>query len=232
MKPQEFSSTASTSSAAKSPAPERVLRILIADDHAVVRDGLKQLLMEKYGNAIFGEAGNTQKALEALDSADWDVMLLDLTMPGRGGLDVLAQARDIQPSTKILVLTMHPADQYAVRVLKAGASGYLTKESASHEVVAAIEKVLAGGTYVTAALAEQLISNISAREKKPHEQLSDREFQVLRMLASGKSVKEMGAELSLSVKTISTYRTRVFEKLKFKSNADAVSYVMSEHLLD
>ncbi len=214
------------------PSASRPLRILIADDHAVVRDGLKQLLADRYANAVFGEAGNTQDALEALDNADWDVMLLDLTMPGRGGMDVLSQARDIQPRTKILVLTMHPADQYALRVLKAGAVGYLTKESASEEVVAAIEKVLAGGRYVTAALAEKLISDISATEKTPHEQLSDREFQVLRMLASGKSVKEMGAELSLSVKTISTYRTRIFEKLKFKSNADAVRYVISERLLD
>jgi DNA-binding NarL/FixJ family response regulator len=214
------------------PAAGRPLRILIADDHAVVRDGLKQLLADRYANAVFGEAGNTQDALEALDNADWDVMLLDLTMPGRGGMDVLSQARNIQPRTKILVLTMHPADQYALRVLKAGAVGYLTKESASEEVVAAIEKVLAGGRYVTAALAEKLISDISATEKTPHEQLSDREFQVLRMLASGKSVKEMGAELSLSVKTISTYRTRIFEKLKFKSNADAVRYVISERLLD
>jgi two-component system invasion response regulator UvrY len=215
-----------------SPVTGRPLRILIADDHAVVRDGLKQLLADRYANAIFGEAGNTQDALEALDNADWDVMLLDLTMPGRGGMDVLSQARNIQPRTKILVLTMHPADQYALRVLKAGAVGYLTKESASEEVVVAIEKVLAGGRYVTAALAEKLISDISATEKTPHEQLSDREFQVLRMLASGKSVKEMGAELSLSVKTISTYRTRIFEKLKFKSNADAVRYVISERLLD
>jgi DNA-binding NarL/FixJ family response regulator len=160
-------------------------------------------------------------------------MLLDLTMPGRGGLEVLSHAKNIQPRTKILVLTMHPADQYAVRVLKAGASGYLTKESASHEVVLAIEKVLAGGTYVTAALAEKLISGISSvTEKKPHEQLSDREFQILLLLASGKSVKEMGAELSLSVKTISTYRARVFEKLRFKSNADAVRYVAAERLLD
>ena len=211
----------------------RPLRILVVDDHAVVRDGLRQLLAEKYTDAVFGEAGNAQQALDELDRADWDVMLLDLTMPGRGGLDVLSHAKGIQPRTKILVLTMHPADQYALRVLKAGASGYLTKESASDEVVAAIEKVLAGGTYVTAALAEKLISGISSvAEKKPHELLSDREFQVLLMLAAGKSVKEMGAELSLSVKTISTYRTRVFEKLQFKSNADAVRYVMSERLLE
>ena len=209
------------------------LRILVVDDHAVVRDGLKQLLADKYVDAIFGEAGTAQQALDELDRADWDVMLLDLTMPGRGGLDVLSHAKGIQPRTKILVLTMHPADQYAVRVLKAGASGYLTKESASHEVVAAIEKVLAGGTYVTAALAEKLISSLSSvTEKKPHEELSDREFQILLLLAAGKSVKEMGAELSLSVKTISTYRTRVFEKLQFKSNADAVRYVTAEHLLD
>jgi two-component system, NarL family, invasion response regulator UvrY len=208
------------------------LRILIADDHAMIRDGLKQLLADRYPQATFGEAGNTQQALDMLDNADWDVMLLDLTMPGRGGMDVLTQARNIQPRTKILVLTMHPADQYAVRVLKAGAVGYLTKESAAEEVVVAIEKVMAGGRYVTAALAEKLISDISTPEKKPHEELSDREFQVLRMIAAGKSVKEMGAELSLSVKTISTYRTRLFEKLKFKSNADVVRYVLDEHLME
>lgn len=221
------------SSSAEPAAPSsRPLRILIADDHAVVRDGLKQLLTDRYSQAVFGEAGNTQQALDLLDNADWDVMLLDLTMPGRGGMDVLAQARSIQPRTKILVLTMHPADQYAIRVLKAGAVGYLTKESAADEVVSAIEKVLAGGRYVTAALAEKLISDMSAPEKKPHEELSDREFQVLRMIAAGKSVKEMGAELSLSVKTISTYRARLFEKLKFKSNADVVRYVMAERLME
>jgi two-component system, NarL family, invasion response regulator UvrY len=204
-------------------------RILLADDHAVVRDGLKQLLTDKFPHATFGEAASASEALDLLDNADWDVMLLDLTMPGRGGLDVLDQAQNIQPKTKILVLTMHPADQYAMRVLKAGACGYLTKESASEEIVAAIEKVLAGGKYVTAALAEKLVTHLSSpAEKKPHELLSDREYQVLRMLAAGNSVKEIGAKLCLSVKTISTYRARVFQKLQFKSNADAVRYGICE----
>lgn len=209
------------------------LRILIVDDHAIVRSGLRQLLVEKFPHATFGEAANAQAALDLLDQATWEVMLLDLAMPGRGGLDVLARLKDIQPTTKALVLTMHPVDQYAVRVLKSGAWGYLTKESAADEVVAAVELILAGGKYVTASLAEKLVSDLNVPVgKKPHEQLSDREYQVLRMLGTGKTVKEIGAELSLSVKTISTYRTRVFEKLHFKTNADVVRYAMSEHLVD
>jgi len=213
-------------------AAARPLRILVVDDHAVVRDGLRQLLAEKFPDASFGEAGNAQQALDFLDNADWDVMLLDLAMPGRGGMDVLGQAKNIQPRTKILVLTMYPADQYAVRVLKAGACGYLTKESAADEVVAAVQKVVAGGKYVTASLAETLIASLGGADgKKPHEQLSDREYQVLLALAAGKSVKEIGAEFSLSVKTISTYRSRIFQKLRFKSNADIVRYTMREQLI-
>jgi DNA-binding NarL/FixJ family response regulator len=208
------------------------LRILLADDHAIIRDGLKQLLTDKFSDAIFGEARNAQEALNQLRNAIWDVLLLDLAMPGGGGLDVLNQLKNVQPSTKVLVLTMHPVDQYAVRILKCGASGYLTKESASDEVVAAVEKVLAGGKYVTASLAEKLVSNLnSPMEKSPHESLSDREYQVLILLASGKTVKEIGAEFSLSVKTISTYRTRIFQKLQFGSNSDVVSYAMREKLI-
>lgn len=207
------------------------LRILLADDHAVVRDGLKQLLAEKFPDATFGEASDVQQALDLLDKADWDVMVLDLTMPGRGGLEILNQAKTIQPKTRILVLTMHPAEQYAMRVLKAGARGYLTKESASEEVVAAIEKVLAGGQYVSAALADRLLSQATAPADKPHEMLSDREYQVLLLLAAGKSVKEAAAELRLSCKTISTYRVRVFQKLDLKSNSDAVRYGIREGLV-
>ncbi|MGA2869285.1 MAG: response regulator [Verrucomicrobiota bacterium] len=214
-----------------SPTTDNPLRILVVDDHAVFRQGLKQLLAENFPDASFGEAGNAHQALELLDNATWDVLLLDLSMPGRGGLDVLEQAKNIQPRTKILVLTMHPADQYAVRVLKAGASGYLTKESVTEEVVTAIKKVLAGGKYVTAALAEKLLLNLNDGGGKPHEQLSDREYQVLVTLAMGKSVKEIGAELSLSAKTISTYRARILQKLQFKTNADIVSYAMREQLI-
>jgi two-component system invasion response regulator UvrY len=171
----------------------RPLRILIVDDHVVVRNGLMQLLAENFPGVSFGEAADTQQALALLDNASWDVLLLDLTTPGRGGLDVLNQAKNSQPRTKILVLTMHPADQYAVRVLKSGASGYLTKESISEEVVAAVKKVLAGGKYVTAAFAEKLLVNLNIPDGSPHEQLSDREYQVLGALAMGKSVKEIGA---------------------------------------
>lgn len=212
-------------------AARQPLRILLTDDHAVVRDGLKQLLAEKFPSATFGEASNVQEALNLLDEADWDAMLLDLTMPGRGGLEVLNQARDIQPKTKILVLTMHPADQYAMRVLKAGACGYLTKDSASEEIIVALEKILAGGKYLPPSFAEKLVFELATPVKKPHELLSDREYQVLLLLAIGKSVKEIGGELCLSVKTISTYRTRIFQKLNFNSNTDAVRYGIREGLV-
>lgn len=210
--------------------PGPALRILLTDDHAVVRNGLRQLLAEKFPLALFGEAATVPKALALLDEADWDIMLLDLAMPGRGGLEVLSQARTIQPGTKILVLTMHPADQYARRVLKAGACGYITKECASEEIVAAIEKILAGGKYVTASFAERMVSHLAAPEGKPHELLTDREYQVLLLLGAGKSIKEIGAELCLSIKTVGTHRARIFQKLDLKSGADAIRYAIREGL--
>lgn len=209
------------------------LRILIVDDHAIVRDGLKQLLLHKFPHAIFGEGRNANEALERVSKEKWEVILLDITMPGQSGLDVLKQIKALQPDTKVLVLTMHPEDQYAIRVLKTGASGYLTKETASEEVSKAVSKVLAGGKYVSATLAESLVSGLNTPdEKKPHEMLSDREYQVMRLLANGKSVKEIGYDLSLSIKTVSTYRTRVLKKLKFKTNADVIRYAMREKLVE
>jgi len=209
------------------------LRILIVDDHAIVRDGLKQLLLHKFPHAIFGEGRNANEALERVSKEKWEVILLDITMPGQSGLDVLKQIKTLQPDTKVLVLTMHPEDQYAIRVLKTGASGYLTKETASEEVAKAVSKVLAGGKYVSATLAESLVTGLNApAEKKPHEMLSDREYQVMRLLAQGKSVKEIGYDLSLSIKTVSTYRTRVLKKLKFKTNADVIRYAMREKLVE
>jgi two-component system invasion response regulator UvrY len=159
--------------------------------------------------------------------------LLDITMPGKSGLDVLKQMVDAQPNLAVLVLSMHPEDQYAVRVLKTGAAGYLTKNTASEEVVGAVKKVLAGGKYVSAALAETLAEGLNAPAgKSPHETLSDREYQVMRFIAVGKSVKEIAFELSLSVKTISTYRSRVMEKMKLKTNADIIRYAVHEKLVD
>jgi DNA-binding NarL/FixJ family response regulator len=211
----------------------RPLRVLIVDDHKIVRDGLKQVLADSFPQAVFGEACSGQEALDSLGKAQWDVMLLDLTMPGGGGLEVLSQMSTVQPETKTLVLTMHPEDQFAVRVLKAGAFGYLTKESASEEVVNAVNKVLAGGKYVSASLAQNLVAALNTPPPKaPHETLSDREYQVLRLIAVGRSVKEIAFDLSLSVKTVSTYRTRVLAKLKFTTNADVIRYALREKLVE
>jgi DNA-binding NarL/FixJ family response regulator len=209
------------------------LRILIVDDHAIVRDGLKQILTSRLPDAVIGEGRNAQEALDQVSQGTWDVLLLDISMPGLSGLDVLQQIRDLQPTLKILVLTMHPEDQYAVRVLKAGAVGYLTKETASAEVVGAVQTVLCGGKYISSSLAQRLASNLNApAQKAPHETLSDREYQVLRMIAAGKSVKEISFDLSLSVKTVSTYRTRIMAKMGFKTNAQVIRYAMREKLVE
>jgi DNA-binding NarL/FixJ family response regulator len=210
----------------------RALKILVVDDHAIVRDGLKQAVADKFPQATCADARNGREALEQLGQSQWDVMLLDITMPGQSGLDVLKQVKVLQPDLKVLVLTMHPEDQYAVRVLKAGAAGYITKESASEELIKAICKVLDGGRYVSHTLAEKLAGALSEPAAKiPHDLLSDRELQVMVLLASGKSVKEISFEQSLSIKTVSTYRARVFEKLNFKSNADLVRYALLEKLI-
>jgi DNA-binding NarL/FixJ family response regulator len=211
----------------------RSLRVLIVDDHAIVRDGLKQIIADKFPEAIFAEAANVHQALWQLNNSSWDVMLLDITMPGQSGLDLLHDVKAIQPKVKVLVLTMHPEDQYAVRALKLGASGYLTKEKASNEVIQAVEKVLSGGKYVSAALAESLVAKLDAPAGKlPHETLSDREYEIMVLIACGKSAKEIAADLMLSIKTISTYRTRVLKKMRFKTNADVIRYAMRERLVD
>jgi len=208
------------------------LRILIVDDHTIVRDGLKQLLRERLGTNHFGEAANARDAVALAEKSEWDIVLLDISLPGQSGLDILKQIRTLRPAAKILILTMHPESQYALRVLKAGAAGYMTKDTAASEVVAAVNKVLSGGKYVTAGLAEKLVANLEhPAEKAPHEALSDREYQVMRMIAIGKTVKEISFELGLSIKTVSTYRTRVMTKLHFKSNADVVRYALEEKLI-
>jgi DNA-binding NarL/FixJ family response regulator len=206
---------------------------VIVDDHAMVRDGLRQILAARFPRAVFGEARDAREALEVLASQSWDVMLLDISMPGQSGVDVLKQIENLAPGLKVLVLSMHPEDQYAVRVLKAGAVGYITKDKASAVLVEAVNTVLAGGRYVSPALAQDLASRLSVpRDRAPHELLSDREYQILRMLGAGKSVKEIGHDLSLSIKTISTYRTRMMAKLNLKSNADVIRYVLTEKLID
>ena len=210
----------------------RDLRILIVDDHTIVRDGLKQLLKDRLGTNNFGEAANARDALALAEESEWDIVLLDISLPGQSGLDILKQLKTLRPAAKILILTMHPESQYALRVLKAGASGYLTKDTAASEMLAALNKVLSGGKYVSAALAEKIISNLDhPADKAPHEALSDREYQVMRMIAMGKTVKEISFELGLSIKTVSTYRTRVFTKLNFKTNADVIRYALEEKLI-
>jgi two-component system, NarL family, invasion response regulator UvrY len=209
------------------------VRILIADDHAVVRRGLRQILAEAFKRAIFGEAANSQEALECVWKEPWDIVILDLTMPGRSGLEVLKEMKRARPKLPVLILSMHPEDQFAVRLLKAGASGYMTKESAPEELVGAIKKAIAGGRYVSLKLAEKL-AGLVARDVSaaPHESLSDREFLILRLIASGKPVSVIARELSLSVKTVSTYRARVLEKMSMANNSELVHYAFQNQLME
>jgi two-component system, NarL family, invasion response regulator UvrY len=209
------------------------MRILLADDHAVVRHGLKQILADEFKRAAFGEARNAQEALDLVWKENWDIAILDITMPGRSGLDVLREIKKSKPRLPVLVLSMHPENQFAVRVLKRGASGYMTKESAPVELVGAVKKVMAGGRYVSTSLAEKLATYLSGDSNKPlQELLSDREFQVLRLIASGKIVSEIARELSLSVKTISTYRSRILEKMGLRNNAELMHYAMQHQLVE
>jgi two-component system invasion response regulator UvrY len=210
-----------------------MLRVLIADDHAVVRQGLRQILGGIPELGTLGEADNGQDTLDKVRAEPWDVLVLDMSMPGRGGLDILRDVRRERPQTRVLVLSMHPEDQFAVRMLKAGAAGYMTKESAPEELVAAVRKIITGGKYVSATLAEKLAFDVDRDNDKPlHESLSDREFQVLRLLASGRTVQQIADELMLSPKTISTYRARVLEKLKMKTNAELIYYAIQNRLVE
>jgi two-component system invasion response regulator UvrY len=209
------------------------MKILIADDHAVVRQGLKQILADEFSRAAFGEAGTAQEAIAKVWETEWDVVVLDITMPGRSGLEVLGEIRKSRPRLPVLVLSMHPEDQFAMRVLKSGAAGYMTKESAPEALVGAIKKVLAGGRYVSPALGEQMASYLGTDvQKPPHERLSDREFLVLRLIASGKTVSQIADQLALSVKTISTYRARILEKMLMRSNAELTHYAIQNRLVE
>lgn len=207
-------------------------RVLIADDHAVVRQGLKQILADDFSTAVVGEASTGQEVLDLLKEQSWDIVVLDITMPGKSGLDVLKEIKHSHPKLPVLVLSMHPEDQFAMRVLKAGASGYMTKETAPEELVKAIKKVLGGGKYISMEFAEKIAFTWNAAGEKPlHEALSDREYQVLCMIASGKTVSQIADELALSVKTISTYRMRILEKMKMKNNAELTHYAIKNGLI-
>jgi DNA-binding NarL/FixJ family response regulator len=209
------------------------MKILLTDDHAVVRQGLKLILADRFKRAEFGEARNAQEAIARVTKEKWDVAVLDVTMPGRSGLEVLKEMKRLRPRMPVLILSMHPEDQFAVRMLKTGAAGYLTKESAGEELVGAIEKVMAGGRYISASLAERMASYLDMDvQKAPHERLSDREFLILRMIAAGKPVGQIAKELALSVKTISTYRARVLEKMDMKNNAELTHYAVQNNLVE
>jgi two-component system invasion response regulator UvrY len=209
------------------------MKILLTDDHVVVRQGLKLILADHFKQAVFGEARNAQEAFARVAKEKWDVAVLDVTMPGRSGLEVLKEMKRLRPKMPVLILSMHPEDQFAVRMLKTGAAGYLTKESAGDELVGAIKKVVAGGRYISSSLAERMASYLDVDvQKAPHERLSNREFLILRMIASGKAVSQIGKELSLSVKTISTYRARLLEKMDMKNNAELTHYAVQNSLVE
>ena len=209
------------------------MRILIADDHAVVRQGLILILTQAFGQAEFGEAADSRQTIEAVLKHHWDLVILDLSMPGRNGLDALKELKTHRPALPVLVLSMHPEQQYAVRAFRLGAAGYITKANASAELVRAVGRILAGGRYVSASLGEQLASELSGPGRGVlHERLSDREFEILRLIASGRTVKEIAAELTLSVNTISTYRARILEKMKMQTSAELTHYAISNGLVE
>lgn len=209
------------------------MRILITEDHAVVRQGLKLILADHFKKAVFGEARNATEALDLVWKEKWDVVVLDITLPGRSGLEVLKEIKRSRPKLPVLILSMHPEDQFAVRLLKAGAAGYLTKESAGEELVGAIRKVVAGGRYISPALAERMASYLTIDVRKaPHERLSDREFLILRMIASGKQVSQIAEEICLSVATVSTYRARILGKMDMKNNSELTRYALEKELVD
>lgn len=202
------------------------MNILIADDHAIVRKGLVELIREAYPPVNIAEVENSSEVLDQVSKQTWDIILMDISMPGRNGVETLKQIRANGVKTPILILSAHPEDQYALRVLKAGASGFLNKESATDELLAAINKILSGKKYISEAVADKLAEFQTNEGQDDHEQLSDREMQVLQQLASGKTVSEVAEELSLSVSTISTYRARLLEKLALNNNAELTRYAL------
>ena len=209
-----------------------MIRVLIADDHAVVRRGLSEILTRGLEDTVCDEAENAEQAMAKVRSQDLDLVILDLAMPGRSGLDILRDIRAERPNLPVLIFSMHPEDQYGRRMLKAGARGYMNKESAPEELIKAIKRILAGGRYVSPALAEKLARDLSDVEERPvHEALSDREFEVLVMIASGKTITQIAEELHLSVTTVSTYRARILEKMEMTTSAELMRYAFGNHLV-
>jgi len=210
-----------------------MIKIFIADDHAIVRKGLKQIISETPDMIVSEEADNGLEALDKISENNYDVILLDISMPGKNGLEILRLVKRKKPKLPVLMLSVHPEEQYAIRSLRAGASGYLTKESAPDELIAAIRKISKGGKFVNASLAEKLISELEIYVERPsHETLSDREYQVMCMSAMGKTLKEIAQELSLSIQTVSTYRTRILEKMNMNSIAEVIRYAVKHELVE
>ena len=210
-----------------------MINILIADDHSVVREGLKQIISANADKTVLAEAGSGNEAIEKIRNTTFSVVILDIAMPGKNGLDTMKEINLKHPNLPVLILSMYPEEQYARRFLRAGASGYLTKKSASEELVNAIRTVSKGKKYVTSSLAEQLVGELDITTEKPlHSALSDREFQVLCLIASGKTSGEIAGELFLSVKTVSTYRARILEKLRLKNTAELINYAIQNQLVE
>lgn len=209
-----------------------MLRIIIADDHAIVRKGLRQIILEEYPTAMIGEVSNVEELIASVIREEWDLVICDISMPGRSGLEALQQIREINPKIPVLIMSMHPEDQYALRVFKAGASGYLSKDAVHEELITAIRLIRNGRKFITPSIAEKLAGALDAdTRKEPHEYLSNREFDVLKLLASGKSVTEIAERLSLSATTVSTYRSRILEKTGMKSNAELTRYALEKKLI-
>jgi DNA-binding NarL/FixJ family response regulator len=210
-----------------------MIRALITDDHAVVRRGLRDLLTDSHQIDVAGEASNAREAMQHVRSGQWDVLILDINLPDRNGLDLLRDLKSERPDLPILILTVCPEDQFAVRALRSGAAGYLTKASAPAELVDAVEKVARGGRYVSPAVAERLAVLVGGEcDGLPHESLSEREYQVTRMLASGRTVSQIAVEMNLSVKTVSTYRSRVLDKMGMRTNAELTYYAVRNQLVE
>ncbi|PKN69916.1 MAG: DNA-binding response regulator [Chloroflexi bacterium HGW-Chloroflexi-5] len=208
-----------------------MIKVLIVDDHPVVRRGLKQIIEDEPDMEVAGEAKNAVECFALVRRTPCTIVVLDITLPDRNGFDVLKQLKSEHPALPVLILSVHPEDQYGLRFIKAGAAGYLMKEGAPEELVVAIRKVHAGCKYVSASLAERLVSRLGALDKPPHENLSDREFQILCMIAAGKSLKGIADKLCISEKTVSTYRRRILEKMKMSTNSDLIHYALENHLV-
>ncbi len=210
-----------------------MLKILIVDDHAIVRNGLIQILLKEYPSALIDEANDAESGIQKTISKEYDIVISDLTMPGRSGLELLQHMKQHFPKIPVLILSIHPEEQYAIRTLKSGASGYLSKDTATAELIAAVQKILNGRRYISAAIAERIADELDKNpaDKAPHELLSDREFEVFKLLAAGVAVSDIAEKFAISLSTVSTYRARVLLKMGFKSNAELTRYAMNHQLI-